>query len=238
MNFQHLDHPIRWLFLFHAVGGALALFIFVIPLATRKGGKLHVRTGWIYTGAMIFVGLSAWVITPWRIFFDSARTPSSVGFAIFLAFIVVFTFSSLWDGLHVLKHKARTVPSPTLANIGPPLLVMMSGLFTQALGVRLHSVLLMVFPLISYVGSYQQIRYWSRAPTERMHWWYVHMSGMITACIATVTAFLVTAAPRIWPNELTRSPLLWIAPGIILGQLAKKWKASYKQKFELTKGDL
>ncbi len=36
------------------------------------------------------------------------------------------------------------------------------------------------------------------------------MKGMFNACIATITAFLVTAVPRIWPGDFTRSPLLWI----------------------------
>ena len=56
MTFLNLENPIRWLFLAHAVAGALALFVLVIPLVSKMGGQVHVKTGWIYTGAMVFVG--------------------------------------------------------------------------------------------------------------------------------------------------------------------------------------
>jgi hypothetical protein len=39
MTFLTLENPIRWLFLAHAAAGALALFILLIPLISRKGGQ-------------------------------------------------------------------------------------------------------------------------------------------------------------------------------------------------------
>ncbi|OYZ22335.1 MAG: hypothetical protein B7Y39_07605 [Bdellovibrio sp. 28-41-41] len=47
MIFLNLDSSIRWLFLADAIAGALALSVLVIPLASKKGGSLHVKTGWV-----------------------------------------------------------------------------------------------------------------------------------------------------------------------------------------------
>ncbi|MFN7453412.1 MAG: hypothetical protein ACK5RO_02000 [Pseudobdellovibrionaceae bacterium] len=80
MTFLTLENPIRWLFLAHAVAGAVALIVLLLPLVSKKGGKLHVTSGWIYTWAMVFVALSALIITPWRFFLDPAKTISSENF--------------------------------------------------------------------------------------------------------------------------------------------------------------
>ncbi len=180
---------------------------------------------------MIFVGTSALIITPWRAFFDPVRTDSSIGFAVFLFFIAVFTLSALWAGLTVLKFKKRNAPSQEFRHIGPPILTIVFAAITQMVGFKLHNTLLMVFPFIGYFTAKAQLEYWLKAPAEKMHWWYFHMSGMFTACIATITAFLVTAAPRIWPMQIMESPLLWMAPGLILGTVLSRWTVFYKKKF-------
>ena len=232
MKFEIIQNPIRWLFLLHVICGAVALCVFMIPLLSKKGGKLHIKMGWLYTYAMVFVGISAFIITPWRAFFDETRTTSSVGFSAFLFFISAFTLSALWSGLRVLKFKKREVANTELAQIAPPIVLIVLGLATQVLGYFLQNPLLMIFPFLSHFVAKDQLKYWLSSPKEKMHWWYFHMNGMFTACIATVTAFLVTAIPRIFPNNaLSESPVLWIAPGLILGTVLNKWTTSYRAQF-------
>ena len=93
----------------------------------------------------------------------------------------------------------------------------------------------MAFPVLGHITAGQQLYYWLRTPNEKMHWWYAHMDGMFVACIATITAFLVTALPRIWPMPITNSPLLWMAPGVILGTILNRWRSFYKAKYEKAK---
>lgn len=232
MTFSTLENPIRWLFFAHAIAGALALLVLAIPLISKKGGKLHVKAGWIYTGAMIFVGCSAFIITPWRIFFDPAKTISSENFSIFLFYISVFTLSAISYGLTALKQKQRESPSHSIIHIGPPIATVLVGLVTQLIGLKAQNTLLIAFPFLGHFTSKSQLQYWLKAPTERMHWWYAHMNGMFVACIATITAFLVTAVPRIWPSPIAQSPLLWIAPGVILGTVLSRWESSFRAKYE------
>ncbi len=231
MNFVTIQNSMRWFFLLHALAGAIALVVFLIPLLSKKGSRLHVQMGWIYTYAMIFVGLSAFVITPWRAFIDETRTTESISFAAFLFFISAFTLSALWNGLIVLKLKNRKSPSHAALHIGPPMILLVLGIATQILGFFLNDVLLMTFPFLSHVTAINQLRYWLKETNGKMHWWYFHMNGMFTACIATVTAFLVTALPRVWPGPISQSPILWIAPGLILGTILNRWTASYELKF-------
>ncbi len=230
MTFLTLENPIRWLFLAHAIAGALALLVLIIPLISKKGGKLHVQTGWIYTGAMIFVGLSAFIITPWRIFFDPTETISSENFSIFLFYISIFTLAAISYGLTSLKAKQRKTFSRSFIHLGPPIATILIGLMTQIIGIKSQNILLIAFPILGHFTFKSQLQYWLKIPNEKMHWWYAHMEGMFVSCIATITAFLVTAVPRIWPGSIAESPVLWLAPGIILGTILNRWTAKYRLK--------
>jgi uncharacterized membrane protein len=231
MTFESLDHPIRWLFLAHALCGAVALLIFLIPLFSKKGGKLHVWTGWIYISAMTFVSLSTFVLSPWRIFFDPERSPASIAFSIFLFYIAIFTLTAIWFGLSVLKEKKRIVKSRRLLHIGPPLFMLVFGFAVQGIGLKYNNTLLMAFPFIGHVVARSQLKYWLQKPEGKMHWWYAHMRGMFTSCIATITAFLVTALPRLIPQPWTHSAVLWMTPGLVLGVVLARWISNYRIKF-------
>ncbi len=232
MVFFTLVGPIRWTFLFHAIAGSLALALLMVPLLSKKGGTLHVRTGWIYTVLMVMVGVTALVITPWRMNSDPHRNPETQSFAIFLAFIAVLALSSLWFGLIALKHKTRKTGTIAPQFVLPPMLLGLFAGLVEFVGLQSGSSLLIVFPLLGFWISRKQIRYWTLAPVTRMHWWYAHMNGMSIACISTVTAFLVTALPRIWPSDITRSPVLWVAPGVIMGSIFSRWQKSYALQFK------
>lgn len=231
MIFQNLENPIRWLFLLHAFAGTLALFVFLIPILSKKGGKLHIKAGWIYTYAMVFVGFSAFIITPWRGFFDPARDLSSQSFALFLFFISVLTLSSIWFGLSVLRAKKRSAPDLSFRRIGPDVALIFFGILTQIVGYRLENTLLILFPIIGYFNAIQQIKYWTQAPVGNMHWWYAHMRGMGTACITTITAFLVTAVPRFVDSTIFQSPALWIAPGVVGGLILSYYTKQARAQF-------
>jgi hypothetical protein len=232
MTFLDLQSPIRWMFLVHALCGAIALGVFLIPLLSKKGGRLHTRTGCLYTAVMAIVGVTAYVITPWRVIVDPEKTSSSQAFAVFLFFIATLTLAALWHGIIALRFKKRTTPSRALAHIGPATALIVAAAIVEIIGIQSRNTLLILFPVVGVFVARGQLKYWLTTPTEKMHWWYAHMEGMFTACIATITAFLVTAVPRFTDAALFKSPILWIAPGLILGTIQNRWTQSYRRKFE------
>ena len=234
MTYSHLQGAIQWTFIFHGICGALALSLFAVPMLAKKGGKTHVRVGWIYTGLMVLVCVSAFAITPWRAFSDPQRTPSSQAFALFLFFISVLTLSSLSFGITALRAKKRTLPSQSPLHLGPVFALIASAIAVEVWGLKDQETLLIVFPVLGIYVAWKQLLYWKSAPTEKMHWWYAHMSGLFTACIATITAFIVTVVPRFWPSDIAHSPVLWVAPGLILGKILSKLTANYRDQFKDT----
>jgi len=183
---------------------------------------------------MTGVALTAYVITPWRAWLDPGRSDRSQAFALFLLFIATLALSSMSYGILAIRHKARKGPLTGTREIGPPALLAALSVLVEAVGLARHEPLLIVFPLLGLMTALEQIRYWRRAPAERMHWWYAHMSGMGTASISAITAFLVTAVPRLVSEAWFRSPIIWITPGVVLGSLLARWAASYRARFELS----
>lgn len=121
-----------------------------------------------------------------------------------------------------------------MRNIGPPIFTILIGLVAQIVGTKSQNTLLIAFPFLGHFTAQSQLQYWLQVPKEKMHWWYAHMNGMFVACITTITAFLVTAVPRIWPGPIAESPILWIAPGLILGMVLNRWTFAFRVKSEKT----
>jgi hypothetical protein len=118
-----------------------------------------------------------------------------------------------------------------LIHIGPSAALVIAAIVVEIVGIQSGSPLLIAFPFVGLSVARAQLKYWLNAPTEKMHWWYAHMEGMCSACIATITAFLVTAVPRFTDAAIFKSPILWIAPGLILGLVFNRWMKSYRIQF-------
>jgi len=64
----------------HIAGGSTALLSMFIPLATRKGGRSHRRSGWVFVGGMAVVSITALGLSAARYFFDPR--PEARAFAV------------------------------------------------------------------------------------------------------------------------------------------------------------
>ena len=77
-------------------------------------------------------------------------------------------------------------------------------------------------------------RVWLKPPVSKLAWWYEHMGNMLTACIGTVTAFLVVNVPRL---GLERYALVfWLPPGVLGGIGIALWQRRYRMKLEPNRG--
>src|SRR5690606_13112487 len=115
----------------------------------------------------------------------------------------------------VLKCKERKTRDLSMENIFLSLLLTTMALVSLATGLQANNHLLTYFSLVGFIAAFSQINYWFQVPLLNKHWLYEHMTSMFTACIATVTAFLVTALPRIIPHLNPSSLIIWLAPTLI-----------------------
>ncbi len=214
----------------HIIGGFVALFVFWIPIVTKKGGKLHHFFGWVYVYGMIVVAVSAFYMGFYRIFIDLTSSKELISFSWFLIFISILSSASAYYGIRVLKFKRRKNRHTHPLDVGYPLLLLLSGIGICIYGFINSSSLLTWFPIIGVSLGIVQLLYWIKKPTRKMHWWFEHFSGMLACCISTITAFTVFGAPRLL-NIDSVNMILWFLPTIIITPLIVGLAIYYRRKF-------
>ncbi|USG63947.1 DUF2306 domain-containing protein [Brevibacillus ruminantium] len=216
--------------LIHIIAGFLALTVFWIPIVTKKGGKAHVRVGWVYVIAMASVAVSALYMGIWRIGFDPNRTLDSTAFAWFLIYISLLSSATAWYGMRVLRFKKRAASHRKLWDLLFPGLLFLSSLVISGYGYAISFPLLTWFPLVGIFLGGTQLRYWLRPPVNKMHWWFEHLTGMMGCCIATITAFTVFGAPRLLQLDSV-NPIIWFIPAIVIAPIIAGMNRYYRKKF-------
>ena len=88
----------------HIIAGFVSLVLFWLPILVKKGGKLHIKIGWVYTYTMWFVVISSGLLSIINVI-EGAYYVS-----LFLGFLAAITAMPLWYGISVLKYK-RQAPS-------------------------------------------------------------------------------------------------------------------------------
>lgn len=215
----------------HVIGGSLALLTFLIPLLSKKGGKVHAYSGWAYSAGMIIVAISAFLITPWRFFFDENGTNDTRNFAIFLFFIAVFSLASLQQGLYVFRFKKRIAKTMTFGSLGLPAILMFISLLILVKGSISQNWLFVIFGILAGATAAKHLRFWLTQQSHPKDWWFFHLENMFTCCIATVTAFMVTAVPRLYPSIRFDSIWVWLAPTFVLVPWMIWFKIKYQKQF-------
>lgn len=233
--FNSYPFPISLAVLAHIMGGTVALALFMVPLLSKKGGRAHVKSGWIYAAGMMIVSLSAFTITPWRFFFDPSRTDASRSFAFFLFFIAIFSLTALQQGIVVFKYKKRASGVKNARTLLLPSLLFLISTFTAVFGVATSKWLFLAFGLLALRTAYRQIIYWRSSPKHQRDWWFFHLENMFICCIATITAFAVTAAPRIFPSSNLDSIWTWLAPTAVMVPWMLWFNRKYERQFGLVK---
>ena len=216
----------RWL---HIISGFLALLVFWIPIVTRKGKKVHRRSGWIYVVAMGCVSISALYMGVYRLAWDVAFEADGIPFSWFLIFIAILSGGAAWYGIRVLRYKNRTSPHRHTIDLLFPTLLLTSGIAITIYGWVIGFPLLQYFPIVGiFLGSIQ-LHYWLSSPKRKSHWIVEHIVGMLSCCIATVTAFTVFGAPRLLQVESV-SLIMWLIPTIVFVPLIIGFSTFYTKK--------
>lgn len=187
MSDYTLPHQIN--IIVHVIAGSLALIMGVIAMTSRKGGKIHNRSG------QLFLFLVAFVITTGLIgvFVFKVNT--------FLLVITLLSGYEAFSGYRILKLKSNV---PTLLDILVALIAVGSGIYFiyyfKSIGmywapVIIYSTLGTLFALVAY----DLLRYAIPAKRYQKMWLYEHIYKMVAAFTALLSAFVGTVFPQYHP---------------------------------------
>jgi uncharacterized membrane protein len=213
----------------HIAAGAIALASMLVPMIAAKGGRTHGRAGWVFVASMAVVSVTALIMSAARVLFDPR--PEAKAFGCFLLVVALLTGAAVSAGTRVLRYKNRTGARLHWWDTGLPLVLGAASVTLAVYGVSRHQIVFIAFGGLGLLNAAGSLRYWLRPPASPMHWWFEHMNGMLTGCVAATTAFLVIGGSRleIWPIVAWLAPAAIGAPGIAL------WSAYYRRRFSSVK---
>jgi len=200
----------------HIFFGGIALFVAPSAMLTRKGGLWHRRWGKIYFWSMAVVAATAVVM-------------SLIRSGLFFLLVALFSFYLAFTGYRILYRKTPQ-QRPNRADWTAVSIMLIGSLTLVAYGVYLmltssFGTVAIVFGAIGIFLAMTDIRAFLNHPTEKQAWWYTHMTRMLAAYIATVTAFSVVNFQFLPPV----ARWLWATIVGTLGIVI--WTRYYRKKF-------
>lgn len=216
----------------HIISGFTALTSGIIPMIAQKGGRVHNLAGRVY-----FWGMAGVFLTTIALF---TLNPLSLMMQ-FLLPVGIASFYQTFTGKRILlRKKTSDKPGPAdwvfLWCIGLFGFVTITWTVQRLMAGDYFMATLFGFLTVLCVGSaWADYRAFTRkVPAEKMYWFYTHLSRMLASYTATLTAFLVTAVPRMLPASLPSfvNILLWVGPGTLAGILIPRCVRYYRRKFQ------
>lgn len=207
----------------HIAAGTVGVLAFFIPIAAQKGSAVHRAAGWVFADAMLAASITGLALAVWTLADDE---PSNTPFAWFLIYIATLTAFGAAHGLRMLRFKQRTGAHQSTWDYLLPTALLLGGPALMVYGITAGNTLLATFPAVGvFLGGVTLCYLMCDKPKSPAHWKIEHMTGMFTAGIAAITAFLVTGAARIATNipavgpdvaDALRSPVAWFVPTAVL----------------------
>jgi hypothetical protein len=203
----------------HIIFGGIALFVAPAAMLTHKGGLWHRRWGKIFFWSMAVVAATAVVM-------------SLIRSGLFFLLVALFSFYLAFTGYRVLYRKTARQHAGNADWLA--VTVMLAGSVTLiAYGIYLtltssFGTVAIVFGAIGISLAAADARAFLNQPTDKKAWWYTHMTRMLGAYIATVTAFSVVNFQFLPPV----ARWLWATVVGTLGIII--WTRYYKKKFNRT----
>ncbi len=207
-----------WTLRVHVAAGVVALLAGGVALATTKGGRRHRRAGRVFVGSMaVVVG---------TVFPLLALDPTTD--RIFLALVAVFSGYLAFSGYRVLSRKRPTDEAGAADWVGAAGVILaclaLGGWgVNRVLGGDTFGVVMAAFGTIGLAFGAVDVRTF-RADDPGEEWTVVHLTRMLGALIATVTAVsAVNLAAVPWVPEA----VAWLWPTAVGVPLIAYWANEY-----------
>ncbi|MDF4204685.1 hypothetical protein PXD56_17070 [Maribacter sp. SA7] len=216
-----MENIIKIFIYIHAFFGGVGLITGIASIIVRKGQRNHKLLGKWFSWSMIISSVISLVV---------ARMPNHINTFLFL--IGIFTIYMVLAGNRALTFKST---KKTKANLTDKLvsgimaicaLLMIGFGVTGLLNGYSHSILYLFFGIIGLFLPYGDYKLFKNTLNNRKLWLINHLSRMLGALIASVTAFFVAGMHQdnLWA---------WITPSVLGTAYIIYWIKKTKGKKKL-----
>ena len=218
-----------FLFICHILAGSMALFLFWVPVLSKKGSLDHRKFGRYYANTMYVVAFSGAFMASLVLFDPMAlkghllNNPDNQEvfvykirlFWYFLLVLSLITFVSIRQGLATLKYRMQPEKFRSIWYTLPLFILLAGGALLMFFGVKERNTLHIVFAVLAVLISSGMLKFCLLTKTSNKQWIIEHLSAMIGSGIGAYTAFLTFGARQILQDWGMFQLSVWIAPGII-----------------------
>ncbi|MEL7367947.1 MAG: hypothetical protein AAFN74_03470 [Myxococcota bacterium] len=210
----------------HILTGALSLICVLIPLWARKGGTLHCRVGWIFTGSMVVVSVTgffiavAWIAIPLEVKpLAPGATPEELARQAlsyratgpFFGLLSFMTAYSVWGGISALKDLSNR--GTIVAAFCTPILI--TGLVVLTVGLYFGQVVFMIFGTAASAMAIRDLwRLRNANPRTGRERIIAHLNAMLGGTTAAATAFTVQVVSRLTDVGFIKVAM-WVGPALL-----------------------
>jgi uncharacterized membrane protein len=202
----------KFILVLHIIFGIIAFVAAPGAMMTKKGSLWHKRFGSAFFYAMMAVAASAFVL--W-----------TLGSQLFLMLVAVFSFYLAFSGYRAVKLKNNPAEKIDWLVTGAALIAGVGlvgiGIYSKMQGDS-FGIVAIVFGAGSAFGAARDMLRFSRPVTDRQAWLINHLTKMLGAYIATVTAISAVNfhfLPPVWR---------WLWPTIIIVPFIIMWIRKYR----------
>ncbi len=191
---------------FHVLCGTMSLLTGIIAMSSKKGGRVHKKSGLIYFYVMLLTGFTALPIAYYK---DN----------VFLLLIAIFSLYLVSTGYRMTRRKKG---NHHWIDIAISLTMAIASIYM----ISTKNIIVVVFGSIGLLNSYVDIKgmFFPAKEKSKLGWLYGHLGKMSGSYISAVTAFLLN-------NITTDFPLLiWFGPTVIGAVFITYWIIFYKRK--------
>lgn len=200
----------------HIVSGFLSLLVGLFSVVSKKGGKIHRLSGKVFFYSMLGVCFTA-------LFISIVKSNQ------FLLLIAIFAFYQTYSGWRAVNNNKSLLPN-TLDWI-----VLIAGTLNSFYMIYTLQLVLMVFGTIGFIATTQHwlvyVKIKRRQQLPPLSWLRMHISMMMGAYIATITAFVVVNY-RVFSFIQLPAWFFWLFPSMVLSPLIAYWTRKYTGKKE------
>jgi len=190
----------------HASFGGLALLFGAIALFSKKGSRVHKKSGILFFYTMLVSAFMALVI---------ANIPNHE--SLFLILIGIFSTYFLVGGYRCLNYKKKDSNLVIDKVIAWSMLVTAIGMIIIPIILNKEiNIVLAVFGIVGLIFSIRDVSLYKKRDKLKKVWLKLHVGKMMGGYISAVTAFMVV-------NEFLPGAYGWFLPGLIGGIYISYW---------------
>lgn len=203
---MELEKFIQILIFIHAGFGGIALFSGLIALISKKGRKIHKKSGVAFFYTMFASAIFALIIS----ILPNHHSP-------FLFSIGIFSIYFLLIGYRSIRFKRKNVNSRIEKIISWIMVFVGIGMVLFPLITEgILNIVLTIFGFTGLIFALRNIKLYQNPEKLQKDWLKLHLGNMTGGYIAAVTAFVVV-------NNFFPSFYGWFIPGIIGGTFIIYW---------------